>query len=154
MNNITKMLIAEKVPGIVCAAACMASVLMGFGLGFLAFGSADENLTYADTTTVYQAGAPYYGAVNYEEYELPEISCVPYAYYETVDTNFDSHMYVVKAVDGYIVIYYSESNGGGVMEFTSIFAGALSMEDQQRLAEGIPVYTNEELVRILQDYGS
>ena len=150
MNNFTKMLIAEKIPGIFCAVACMASVLIGFGVGYMVFGPIDEALAYADTKTVHQAGAPYYEAVNYMEYMQQEILCSPYAYDEALDI----HLYVVKILDGYITVYYSEHNGGGIKVFTNIHAGALSREDQDSLIQGIRVYSEEELVRILQDYGS
>ena len=154
MSNFTRMLIVEKIPGIVCVVACMASVLMGFGVGFIVFGI-DETMAYADTATVYQAGAPYHDVIYYDvdrygEYEPLEITRLPYAFNEALD----NHLYLVTISDGYIVVYNSESNGGGVKMSTNTYVGALSTEDQERLLYGIRVYTDEELVRILQNYGS
>jgi len=61
-------------------------------------------------------------------------------------------LYVVGIFNGYIAVYYA--SGGNIKEVTSTPVSALVEEEQQRLANGIPIYNDEQLVRILQDYGS
>jgi hypothetical protein len=58
--------------------------------------------------------------------------------------------YTVTSQNGVIVVRYSDE----IIEVTSTVSTALPPEEQSRLAEGIRVYTEEALVRILEDYGS
>ena len=150
MRNFKKMMLSEKVPWIVCAVACMASVLMGFALGFIVFGPVQQTVAYADTAAVHYLSEPYFAPINPENCMPPVAEYSQPAEYEPPA----SHLYVVTMLDGYIVVYYAEENGGGIKELTNTFAGALATEEQERLAMGIRIYTDEELARILQDYGS
>ncbi len=55
---------------------------------------------------------------------------------------------------GYITIFYGAGGGAVVKEITGLPSGALPADEQIRLAQGIPVYDDEELAKLLQDYGS
>ena len=147
MNKIKKFMIAERVPAIVCTIACMASVLLGFVLGYMFFGPAAEHTLAADT--VYQAEAPYLAVA-----ELYEPSKAEYTLPAQDDKQKPSYLYIVTTLDGYIVVYYAEKNGGGIKEFTNTAVNALAPEEQNRLAAGIQVCSDEALARLLQDYGS
>lgn len=61
--------------------------------------------------------------------------------------------YMVGTSNGFVAVFYGTS-GEALKEITTTPTTALPPEEQQRLLEGIRVYTNEELVRVLQDYGS
>ena len=66
-----------------------------------------------------------------------------------------SYIYIVTSVDGYIVVQYANSKtGDGVHLTTNKAVNALPLEEQERLETGIPVYTEDALFRLLEDYGS
>ena len=155
MDKISHFLISEKIPTIVCATACMASVLIGFMMGYIFFGTNESNFAYADTATVYQSGAPsYLTASYYESFEPSAHYPAPSHAPPTPDEDKPSHLFVVTMLDGYLVVYHAEEYGGGLKEMTSTFVGALAPEEQAKLAAGIRIYSDEALARILQDYGS
>jgi hypothetical protein len=60
-------------------------------------------------------------------------------------------LYQLGIQDGYITVYYG---GGPVKEVTARPTDALPFDEKLRLSEGIPVYNETELARLLQDYGS
>lgn len=63
--------------------------------------------------------------------------------------------YVVGQKDGYVAVYYEETqNGVSLHEVTDTPISSLPKEDQDRLREGITVYGNDNLCKILGDYGS
>ena len=63
--------------------------------------------------------------------------------------------YILGIQDGCIAVFYSEPvNGSKLKEVTSTPVSALSAEEQIRLREGINVDGKEELMRLLEDYGS
>ena len=68
----------------------------------------------------------------------------------------ESHQnYVVGEQDGYIAVFYQvEKNGIRLHELTDTPVSSLSQEEQQRLAEGILVTGDDNLAKILEDYGS
>ena len=67
-----------------------------------------------------------------------------------------SHRYVVTSHNGYIVVHYAAHEGKSdpVKTVTNISTNALAPEELERLAQGIHIYTEEALFRILEDYGS
>ena len=154
MDKISHFLISEKIPTIVCASACMASVLVGFMMGYIFFGASANNPVYADTTAVYQSGTPYLTVSYYDSFEpSAQPPSSPYVQPDpAVDT--PSHLFVVTMLNGYLVVYHADEYGGGLKERTNTFVGALAPEELERLTVGIRIYSDEELVRILQDYGS
>ena len=145
LNKFKRIMILEKIPGAVCAAACVASVLMGFSIGYMVFSTGEPVLAYGD------AGPPSASYISAVTPELPGV--------ETPETTPPpppeaGHMFVVTVLDGYIVIYHSQENGGGLKEVTSTIVDALAPEEQEQLKNGIKIYSEEDLARILQDYGS
>lgn len=63
--------------------------------------------------------------------------------------------YVVGQQDGYIAVFYAkEKSGINLHEITSTPISSLSKGEQERLNEGIPVIGDEQLSKILEDYGS
>jgi len=96
---------------------------------------------------------------NFNEDPLP--TPVQTAHYEAVTVpepiTAPSPRYIVSSQDGYIVVYYVASEEKAniqVNKLTSIFVSSLPQEEQERLATGIPIYTEDALFRILEDYGS
>jgi len=154
MERISKFLLSEKIPTIVCATACMVSVLVGFVMGHIFFGAGGNTLAYADTSAVYQSDTPYFAAVQPQAYDLPTQYYAPAYNQPAPDEELPAHLYVVTTLDGYLVVYHADKHGGGIKEMTSTFVGALTPEELERLAAGIRIYSDEALARILQDYGS
>jgi len=75
----------------------------------------------------------------------PEIELVPAS----------AHRYVVTSQDGYIVVHYANSKSGEhIHTITGTSVSSLPPEEQERLAEGIYIYNEDALIRILEDYGS
>ena len=150
-DKIKKTLFLEKIPMIVCMMACVTSIFFGFTLGYVFLGQGESLVVYADTAH----NPP-------ESIHLAEINSEPHnrenppqAYSSPMPvTHNDSYLYLVTALDGYIVVYYAMENGGGLKEVTSTAIGALALEEQERLKAGIRIYSDEALALILQDYGS
>ena len=153
MGKISRFLVSEKIPTIVCATACVTSVLMGFMLGYMFFGEGGNTLAYADTIYDYQAEAPYMAAIQQETYNPQAENPAP-PYNQPPLEESPAHLFVVTILDGFIVVYHAEKHGGGLKETTNTFVDALAPEEQERLASGIRIYTDEALARLLQDYGS
>ena len=63
--------------------------------------------------------------------------------------------YVIGIKDGYVAVFYQEpKDGNNIRELTNIPIAAFPREEQERLEEGFLVYGDENLARILSDYGS
>ncbi|MCL2404171.1 MAG: hypothetical protein FWC92_01360 [Defluviitaleaceae bacterium] len=152
LKKILKAFVMEKVPVVVCAVACIASALMGIAVGYLLNGISEQVLAYGDYA-VYQPNTTHMAAVA-ELYEPPTLSHELIYDEPTTNNHVTSHMYVVTILGGYIAIYHAEEHGGGLKEITSTTVGNLDPEEQQRLEEGIKIYSDEALALILQDYGS
>ena len=157
-DKIKNALVIEKIPAILCATACLASVFMGFVLGYAFSGLSEPVLAYDDTSSVYQAqaGTPPF-VVIHPEPNGPYPPLPNHAYeYDGLppDSQPASHLYVVTIVGGYIAVYYAEENGGGLKEVTNTAVGNLAPEEKEQLMAGVKIYSDEALVMILQDYGS
>ena len=144
-------MLAEKIPTAICLAACTASVLMGFAVGYVFMGYHDQLNVYAETTDQYYTEIT--EPVTAGSYaEQPHSVIADYDHPLVIDE--DAHLYVVTALDGYIVIYHAYAYGGSLKEITSTPVGILAQEELDRLAQGIKIYSEEALAMILQDYGS
>ena len=131
----------------------MASVLMGFMLGYIVFGSGGNMLAYAEGGLAYQPAPPYVAAPQYEAHmAMAENHDTPHAHPPAEDE--PSHLFVITTLDGFLVVYHAEEYGGGIKEVTNTFVGALAPEELERLEQGIRIYSAEALAKILQDYGS
>ena len=147
LKKIKRALITEKIPTIVCVAACLVSVLMGFVMGYMFTVQGEYSLVYAE------APMPYVAAANPEPY-TPSSTPPPQYVPPVLEAITPSHLYVVTTTNGYLAIYHAEKNGGGLKELTTTTVCTLSPEEQELLAKGIRIYSEEALARLLQDYGS
>jgi len=78
----------------------------------------------------------------YTEEETPPIADSP------------GHKYVVTVVDGYIVVLDATQDSKTVQIATGISVASLPPEELERLSQGIYVYDEDALFRVLEDYGS
>lgn len=63
--------------------------------------------------------------------------------------------YTVGERGGYVAVFYKkEINGDNLKEITNMPVSALPVEEQERLEKGIDVSGENELHKILEDYGS
>ncbi len=61
--------------------------------------------------------------------------------------------YVIGEQEGYVAVFYEmETNGTCLKEITDTPLSALSEDEQKRLREGIHVFGEDALVRILEDF--
>ena len=105
---------------------------------------------------VYTSGAPGDDYAAYEVSAAPEI--LPH-YTETEaveEPDLPNYKYVVTVQDGYIVVLYATGadKAAQIKTITNTSVAALPPEEQERLTQGINVYTEDMLFRILEDYGS
>lgn len=64
------------------------------------------------------------------------------------------HYYLVGVYDGCIAVFYDINGEWVLREITATPISVLPHEEQKKLEQGIPVYGEEELIRILEDYTS
>lgn len=65
------------------------------------------------------------------------------------------HRYVLSLFDGYVAVFSASGEAAtDVMEVTGTPASALSPDERRRLTTGIKIFSEDQLARILQDYGS
>jgi hypothetical protein len=63
--------------------------------------------------------------------------------------------YILGVLDGQITVFYKNPvNGSNIKEITSAPVAALPREEQQKLLDGVEIETEDELMRMLEDYGS
>ena len=132
---------------------CFISAIVGMGLGYFIFGS----MLGKNTEVNAEEYTPFSKYIPDEEPEIvlaySDISIMPAEI--TPPAPEPSHLFVVTSRDGYITVYHAAIDGTGeIKEVTSIKTNALPLIEQQRLAQGINIYTEEALIRILEDYGS
>jgi len=139
------------------------SALLGIGIGYLVFGPLHA------TAIINEQRGPYY---TYDDTQLAGLMydnpLTLYCSLEQYDESYyciadagkeeeETYSFIITSHDGYIAILHFEPNGKAewqLHEITTTPVSGLSHEEQERLIIGIPVYTQEELTRILQDYGS
>jgi hypothetical protein len=145
--------------------ACVMSVVLGVVVGYLLFGGAMLP-SNTPSTAQYRAASLYPNdtalgiltssrddtadAIPTEAAQSEDNPPLTDVFAETIP----AHHYVLRIAGGYIAVYYAEEAGGGLKELTTVPASALPEADMEGLAEGIRVYSEEGLARILQDYGS
>jgi hypothetical protein len=66
----------------------------------------------------------------------------------------ETETYMLGIYNGFVAVYYGADGTEGVKEITDSPANALPREEWMRLADGIKADNEEELVKLLQDYGS
>ncbi|MCL2188032.1 MAG: hypothetical protein FWC16_03155 [Defluviitaleaceae bacterium] len=127
--------------------ACMLSILLGVAFGYVMFGGATVR------ASIY-AGTRAHGTVPVVSGTVYEVVAAAEEAEEVLLISEETHRYVVTMLDGYIAVFYAEHEGGGLMELTTTPADVLPYTDRARLQEGIRIYCEESLARLLQDYGS
>lgn len=63
-----------------------------------------------------------------------------------------SPKYTIRILDGFLAVYQADSQQ--LLEQTPIDIRTLRQQDQQLLASGVPIYSDVELTRFLEDFGS
>jgi len=148
LRKLGNILFSEKIPAMICLLACTASILMGFGVGYILFAPGESTVVYAEAGPLYQAEIL---TPNTEASEtLPDA-----VYYRHIPhEESPSYLYVVSIMDGYVVVYHAPGFGGEIKEVTNTPIGALDSEELDQLIAGIKIYSDEALARVLQDFGS
>jgi len=131
-------------------------VLLSAGVSHFAFGSVNTS-----RAVVPESYAGYLqhdlSVANFPSPILPteaEIVYIPEP--EPVPIQMPAHRYVVTSQNGFIVVLYAVPEGETeqIMTITNTSVNSLAIEEQERLAQGINIYTEDALFRILEDYGS
>ena len=139
----------------IAIAACFS--LLGILAGYLIWGSihtARAGVTRFETQTGYVQNDVSIASFDDEFFSL-SMSGSQEIIHEPELLPTPSHRYVVTSQDGYIVVRYVNSKSGEqVHRVTSTSVSSLPLEEQERLAEGIYIYNEDALFRILEDYGS
>jgi len=130
--------------------ACVLSIVLGVAFGYLIFGGATVNASIYAGSQV--QGEPF--TVPLISGKASEVMDIAQETAGFLPSDNEAHRYIVTVLDGYITVFYADHIGGGVKEKTTSPADVLPSTDIQRLQEGIRIYTEEALARILQDYGS
>ena len=83
----------------------------------------------------------------------------PSALHEEYYSGPEQARYLLSTDLGFVAVFYVENDNQRatrhtLKERTMTPESALSPEEQRRLADGIYIYTEEQLIRALQDYGS
>ena len=65
----------------------------------------------------------------------------------------EHRQFTISSHEGFVAVFY-DNDQSQVKELTNRPIDALAEEEQKRLAEGIQVRGNEELIRALEDFGS
>jgi len=144
---------------VMLAAAVIFSVV-GILFGYFVFGPV---LTSVADGTSYTAQARYpYIHENTTIAGIEEID----VHYQPADDIYSMHgqnlvyppvIYVVTVQDDFIIVRHVEAVGkvcGPMYMTTNTPVSALPIEEQQRLADGIFIYDEDSLFRILEDFGS
>ena len=130
----------------VAIAICFSAI--GFVVGYLIWGPIGTVTATAGPAVKPQANV-------YESNALPmaAIQEIPHTPIEA-QAPLPPYRYVVTTQDGYVVVLSTGKTGEDMHTVTDIFVSALPPEEQARLAEGIFIYDEHALFRILEDYGS
>jgi len=67
-------------------------------------------------------------------------------------TDYASAVYILKESDGYVAVF--SSNGTQPLQTTAIRVNGLRQADQALLKDGITAASQEELLSLLEDFGS
>ncbi|MBO5412811.1 MAG: BofC C-terminal domain-containing protein [Clostridia bacterium] len=92
-------------------------------------------------------------AKKYPDWEIKEFSTAKVTLYKE-DQGFCDEHYLVKDVDGVVTIYNmdNEDKINDLIEITEIETKYLTETDQEDLKEGIRVYTEQKLNKLIEDF--
>ena len=74
--------------------------------------------------------------------------------FDDEDDRLGRPRYRIGTDHGFVAVFYVADDYLALKERTRTPESALSSEERERLADGVYIYTEEQLVRALQDYGS
>lgn len=144
----------EKRGMLMLIGACTISALLGIGMGYLVFGPIGFSAQINGHVGQYApASEPEFLLADFDIFSDSYATNPPD--YPVVQSPESYHRFLVTSHDGYIAVYHTDGDGSNeLMEVTTTRTNALPLVEQQRLAHGIRIYTEEALIRILEDYGS
>ena len=87
----------------------------------------------------------------FADWQVVEFS--PYAVRLQQNSLLYRRQFVITSHEGFIAVFYDDEESG-LKELTARPINALPQSEQDRLAQGIKVIGNEELLRALEDFGS
>lgn len=92
-------------------------------------------------------------ARKYPDWEIKEFSSERVVLYKE-EQDFCNEHYLVKDVDGYVTVYSMNNNDKIIeqAEVTEIETRYLTETDQEDLKEGIKVYTEQKLNKLIEDF--
>ena len=128
----------------VMGAIIVGSVFFGALFGHFFFDPVNTSGAPGDDDAIYQLAA------------VPEVLQI-YTEIEAVEEpDLPNHKYVVTIQDGYIIVFYAAGadKATQIKTITNTSVAAFPPEEQERLTQGINVYSEDVLFRILEDYGS
>jgi len=133
-------------------AISIVAIILGVLIGYFIFGPINtygalanyEHENYVDQQEIQQEIQPVY----VRDYTIEETDYSP--------TILPPYRYVVTSQNGYIIILHAapEGKASQVKNVTNIPTTPLPLEEQERLENGINIYDEDALVRILEDFGS
>ena len=156
----------EKYENYVMAGILTLSALLGMIVGYFVFGpiqtsaidginDTQENVTQQlYTNPSYNLEEDISVGFNFATYAMHESALEELGNYQEPEIPY---LYIVTTNNGHVAIYYATTDGKGegeLREITSISVSGLPPEERERLSTGIPVLTEEALIRILEAYGS
>ncbi|MCL2399074.1 MAG: hypothetical protein FWC91_04915 [Defluviitaleaceae bacterium] len=88
--------------------------------------------------------------------ENDSYNILPHLDYISEDTILKIAKYILGTDYGFVSVFYNTASDQNLAlkERTSTPTDTLPMDERRRLSKGIPVYSEEQLVKLLQDYGS
>ncbi len=90
----------------------------------------------------------------YEDWQIVSFSNAEVVMRRTMEGKSEER-YIVSQKDGFVAVFYEEEqNGESLHELTDTPLSSLPIEERERLKEGISVTGEENLSKILADYGS
>ena len=88
-------------------------------------------------------------------YNIASVSTTPPALWDGRPTSLiEAPRYMLGIEHGFITVFYANDGNPTLKERTRTPETALSLEEHERLLNGVYFYTEEQLVRALQDYSS
>ena len=129
---------------LIVAGAAFLSTFLGAALGILLHHSICVRERYSVSAASEDFSLPL------NEKALPVILNQAAPYLSQAENN-ERHKFVLGISGGFVAVY---CEGSGLVEITDTPVNALSQEEVYRLTNGIYVYTDEQLTKLLQDYCS
>lgn len=151
----------KKHEHIIAVCIMVAAIVLGAGASYFTFsrasGSAEYDLGYMPYNLFAADFAPDFFMGKMEMAYAPSIKSQKAQQHLVAQHRADEilHKYVLTSQDGFIVVLYAGHNKSGhIHSITNTPVSSLPEDEQERLAAGINIYTEDALFRILEDFGS